>query len=110
MLPILFTFKENCPDIRNTKVVDIVQELEHYHVNLDIYDPWADAAEIEHEYGVTNMIDEPAEGKYDAIIAAVAHTEIRQWSEQKLKSLCKDSRVIFDLKYIFDKHISDIRL
>jgi UDP-N-acetyl-D-galactosamine dehydrogenase len=105
-----FTFKENCPDIRNTKVVDIVEELNHYHVNLDIYDPWADAKEIEHEYGVTGMIEQPVEGKYDAIIAAVAHTEIREWSADKLNGLCKDNRVIFDLKYIFDKSITDIRL
>ncbi|TDF37275.1 Vi polysaccharide biosynthesis UDP-N-acetylglucosamine C-6 dehydrogenase TviB [Alteromonadaceae bacterium M269] len=104
------TFKENCPDIRNTKVVDIVDELKHYHVNLDIYDPWADAEEVKHEYGVTEMVDKPEEGKYDAIIAAVAHSEIRDWSESKLRALCKENSVIFDLKYIFDKNISDIRL
>lgn len=105
-----FTFKENCPDIRNTKVIDIVEELNHYHVNLDIYDPWADPKEIEHEYGVTDMVDQPVEGKYDAIIAAVAHSEIRDWSAEKLNGLCKDNRVIFDLKYIFDKDVSNIRL
>ncbi|MDN4501800.1 Vi polysaccharide biosynthesis UDP-N-acetylglucosamine C-6 dehydrogenase TviB [Alteromonadaceae bacterium BrNp21-10] len=103
------TFKENCPDIRNTKVVDIATELKHYHVNLDIYDPWANNAEVEHEYGLS-LVEKPKTGHYDAIIVAVAHNEFKQFSENDLLSLCKDNRVIYDLKYIFPKNITDIRL
>jgi UDP-N-acetyl-D-galactosamine dehydrogenase len=103
------TFKENCPDIRNTKVVDIATEFKDYHVNLDIFDPWAEHDEVQHEYGL-NLIDKPIEGKYDAIIAAVAHNEFKQWSNEDLKRLGKDKCVIFDLKYIFDKQLVDIRL
>ncbi|WP_438863410.1 Vi polysaccharide biosynthesis UDP-N-acetylglucosamine C-6 dehydrogenase TviB [Neptunicella sp.] len=103
------TFKENCPDIRNTKVVDIARELKHYHVNLDIYDPWANNDEVEHEYGLS-LIDKPEAQKYDAIIAAVAHDQFKALSNQDLLGLCKDNRVIYDLKYIFDKTITDIRL
>lgn len=103
------TFKENCPDIRNTKVVDIASELKNYHVNLDIYDPWADNAEVEHEYGLS-LVDKPKVGHYDAIIAAVAHEQFTHWSRQELRGLGKENCVIFDLKYIFDKAITDIRL
>ena len=103
------TFKENCPDIRNTKVVDIAHEIDNYHVNLDIYDPWAETGEVMDEYGLS-LIDEPQEGKYDAIIAAVAHQQFRDWGSEKLKALGKENCVIFDLKYIFDKNDVDIRL
>ncbi|WP_100656458.1 Vi polysaccharide biosynthesis UDP-N-acetylglucosamine C-6 dehydrogenase TviB [Alteromonas flava] len=103
------TFKENCPDIRNTKVVDIAHELESYHVNLDIFDPWADANEVDHEYGLS-MIDKPENGKYDAVIGAVAHHQFKSWSNEQLRGLCKPNAVIFDLKYMFDKAAVDIRL
>lgn len=103
------TFKENCPDIRNTKVVDIAHELESYHVNLDIYDPWAEADEVVHEYGLS-LVDAPELGKYDAIIGAVAHDQFKEWSNQELKALGKPNAVIFDLKYMFDKQAVDIRL
>lgn len=103
------TFKENCPDIRNTKVVDIATEINNYHVNLDIYDPWANSPEVEAEYGL-KLVDKPRNGGYDAIIAAVAHDEFRQWGTEKLRELGKDNCVIFDLKYIFDKNDVDIRL
>ncbi|MGB2426734.1 MAG: nucleotide sugar dehydrogenase, partial [Alteromonas sp.] len=103
------TFKENCPDIRNTKVVDIAHELESYHVNLDIYDPWAESDEVNEEYGLS-LVDKPEAGKYDAIIAAVAHNEFKQWSNEELRKLGKDQAVIFDLKYMFDKQAVDIRL
>ncbi len=103
------TFKENCPDIRNTKVVDIATELENYHVNMDIYDPWAESAEVEHEYGLS-LVDKPEQGKYDAIIAAVAHSEFKEMSPSDLQALGKSNCVIFDLKYIFDKNIVDLRL
>jgi UDP-N-acetyl-D-galactosamine dehydrogenase len=103
------TFKENCPDIRNTKIVDIVAELGNYHVNVDIYDPWAESSEVEQEYGLS-LIGRPENGKYDAVIAAVSHTQFRQMSAQDLKALGKQNCVIFDLKYIFDKQLVDLRL
>ena len=103
------TFKENCPDIRNTKVVDIAHEFEQYHVNMDIYDPWADNEEVQHEYNLS-LVDKPEAGKYDAIIAAVAHNEFKAWSTEELRALGKENCVIFDLKYIFDKEDVDIRL
>ncbi|WJG08454.1 Vi polysaccharide biosynthesis UDP-N-acetylglucosamine C-6 dehydrogenase TviB [Aliiglaciecola sp. LCG003] len=103
------TFKENCPDIRNTKVVDIATELENYHVNMDIYDPWAESDEVYQEYGL-RLVDKPEAGKYDAIIAAVAHQQFKQMSSEELTALGKDNCVIFDLKYIVDKKIVDLRL
>lgn len=103
------TFKENCPDIRNTKVVDIVTELNQYHVNVDIYDPWAENEEVKHEYNV-GLVDKPQMGNYDAVIAAVAHDEFKAWSGDELRALGKENCVIFDLKYIFDKQDVDIRL
>ncbi|GAA0857942.1 Vi polysaccharide biosynthesis UDP-N-acetylglucosamine C-6 dehydrogenase TviB [Aliiglaciecola litoralis] len=103
------TFKENCPDIRNTKIVDIASELDNYHVNVDIYDPWAESAEVEHEYGMS-LIDKPELGKYDAIIAAVAHSQFKQMSMQDIQALGKENCVIFDLKYILDKQLVDLRL
>lgn len=103
------TFKENCPDIRNTKVVDIATELQNYHVNMDIYDPWAESDEVHAEYGL-RLIDKPEVGKYDAIIAAVAHSQFKQMSASELTGLGKENCVIFDLKYIFDKSIVDLRL
>ncbi|MDO6709985.1 Vi polysaccharide biosynthesis UDP-N-acetylglucosamine C-6 dehydrogenase TviB [Aliiglaciecola sp. 2_MG-2023] len=103
------TFKENCPDIRNTKVVDIATELDNYHVNVDIYDPWAESEEVQAEYGL-KLVSEPEVGKYDAIIAAVAHQEFKQMSSQELRALGKDNCVVFDLKYIIDKEIVDLRL
>lgn len=103
------TFKENCPDIRNTKVVDIAHELKEYHVNLDIYDPWAENDEVEHEYGLS-LVDKPIVGHYDAIIGAVAHDQFKAWTHDELRQLGKDKSVIFDLKYMFDKATVDIRL
>lgn len=103
------TFKENCPDIRNTKVVDIATELDNYHVNVDIYDPWAESDEVNAEYGL-NLVAEPETGKYDAIIAAVAHQQFKQMSTENLRALGKQNCVIFDLKYILDKEIVDLRL
>lgn len=103
------TFKENCPDIRNTKVVDIAKELKDYNVNLDIYDPWAESEEVQHEYNLT-LVDAPRQKHYDAVIAAVAHNQFRAWTQDELRGLCKAESIIFDLKYMFDKQSVDIRL
>ena len=102
------SFKENCPDIRNTKIVDMVKALKEYDLDLDIYDPWVDVAEAENEYGLA-PVSEP-ESQYDAIVIAVAHDEFKQMSIDEFKKLGKDQYVLYDLKYVLDKEHSDIRL
>ncbi len=103
------TFKENCPDIRNTKVVDIIDELKEYGVEVDVYDPWVDAEEAQHEYGVTPVV-ELSEGSYDGVVVAVAHNQFKQMGIDGMKALAKSDHVIYDLKYIVDAGIADIRL
>lgn len=103
------TFKENCPDIRNTKVVDIIDELKEYGVDVDVYDPWVDAEEAQHEYGVT-PVAELTEGAYDGVVVAVAHNQFKQMGIDGMKALAKSEHVIYDLKYIVDAGIADIRL
>jgi UDP-N-acetyl-D-galactosamine dehydrogenase len=103
------SFKENCPDIRNTKIVDMVKALKEYDLDLDIYDPWVDTTEVEVEYGfapVTSL----EQGAYDAIILAVAHDQFTQMSAQEFRALGKSQHVLFDLKYVLDKKESSIRL
>lgn len=103
------TFKENCPDLRNTRVVDIVHELAQYDVNVDVFDPWVDAAEAEREYGIA-PISEPALGQYDGIVLAVAHDQFKQLGAQKIRAWGKDPHVLYDLKYVLDQSESDLRL
>ncbi|HHP8739321.1 TPA: Vi polysaccharide biosynthesis UDP-N-acetylglucosamine C-6 dehydrogenase TviB [Acinetobacter baumannii] len=103
------SFKENCPDIRNTKIVDMVKALKEYDLDLDIYDPWVDSAEVEAEYGLAPLM-ELKQGRYDAIVIAVAHDQFKKMSTQELVSLGKEKHVLYDLKYVLDKEQSDIRL
>ena len=103
------TFKENCPDIRNTKVTDVIADLNSFHTNIDIYDPWADAEEVRHEYGLA-ITENPQENHYDAVIICVAHNEIREMGIQAIRKLCKPNHVIFDVKYLFSKEEVDDRL
>ncbi len=103
------TFKENCPDLRNTRVVDILQELKDYNVAVDVYDPRVDAAEAAAEYGL-ELINEPAKETYDAIILAVAHQEFRDMGAAAVRRWGKASHVLYDLKYAFPKQEVDIRL
>lgn len=93
------TFKENCPDIRNTKVTDIIAELGSYNARIDIYDPWAATAEVKHEYGL-ELIDKPVPGAYDAVILAVAHKEFVAMGADGVRALTKPGGVVFDVKYI----------
>jgi UDP-N-acetyl-D-galactosamine dehydrogenase len=102
-------FKENCPDLRNTRVVDIVRELADYHVVADVYDPWVSAEEAEHEYGLT-PIKAPQPGDYDAIILAVAHDEFRAMGAGPMRAFGKDQHVLYDLKYLLSPEESDLRL
>lgn len=103
------TFKENCPDVRNTGVIDILAELAEFEINIEVYDPWVNHEEAKQEYNV-DLIDSPKKGHYEAIIFAVAHNEFKALSEQDIKALMKKEHVIYDLKYILDAEISDIRL
>lgn len=103
------SFKENCPDVRNTKVIDIVHELEEYNIEVDVYDPWVNKAEAEREYDVT-PISKPAVNHYDGIILAVAHNEFVEMGVEKIRALGKASHVLYDLKYVFSKEDTDIRL
>ncbi|MCG3843662.1 Vi polysaccharide biosynthesis UDP-N-acetylglucosamine C-6 dehydrogenase TviB [Psychrobacter sp. Ps1] len=103
------SFKENCPDVRNTKVIDIVHELQEYNIDVDVYDPWVDASEAEHEYGIA-PISKPSNSQYDGIILAVAHKEFAQMGVSAIRELGRDNHVLYDLKYLFAKDDTDIRL
>ncbi|MGP9710919.1 Vi polysaccharide biosynthesis UDP-N-acetylglucosamine C-6 dehydrogenase TviB [Psychrobacter sp. AOP29-E1-7] len=103
------SFKENCPDVRNTKVIDIVHELEEYNIEVDVYDPWVDKAEAEREYNVT-PISKPAMNHYDGIILAVAHNQFVELGVDQIRAFGKNEHVLYDLKYVFTKEDTDIRL
>ncbi len=103
------TFKENCPDLRNTKVVDIINEFKTFNAKVDVYDPWIDAAEAQHEYGITPVAD-LAEGNYDAIVLAVSHKQFVEMGIEKIRALGKDNCVLFDVKYLFPADQVDGRL
>jgi len=103
------TFKENCPDVRNTKVIDIVHELQEYNIEVDVYDPWIDTAEAEREYHIT-PVEQPITNGYDGIILAVAHSEFVDMGAEHIRSFGKADHVLYDLKYVFTKEDTDIRL
>lgn len=103
------SFKENCPDLRNTRVVDIVSELKEYNCNVDVYDPWIKVEESKKEYGIT-PIAEPNKGDYDAIILAVAHNQFKDMGPIVIRALGKPAAVLYDLKYVLSADESDIRL
>lgn len=103
------SFKENCPDIRNTKIVDMVKALKEYDLDLDIYDPWVDPLDAAKEYGI-DPVASLAYAKYDAIVLAVAHDQFKQMSINEFKALAKDKYVLYDLKYILNHTDVDIRL
>ncbi|OOF32719.1 Vi polysaccharide biosynthesis UDP-N-acetylglucosamine C-6 dehydrogenase TviB [Salinivibrio costicola] len=103
------TFKENCPDLRNTKVVDIISELQEYNINVDVMDPWCSNDEALHQYGLT-LCEKEKQGHYDAIIMTVAHNEFKKMDVQKIHTLGKPEHVLYDLKYVLDKESVDIRL
>lgn len=103
------TFKENCPDIRNTRVVDALQALKDYHCSVDVFDPWVDPAEAKHEYGV-EMIKNPEVGAYDGILITVAHQQFKEMGAAKIHSFGKPTHVVYDLKYVLPKESVDIRL
>lgn len=103
------SFKENCPDIRNTKIIDMVQALKEYDLDIDIYDPWVDKAEAQTEYGL-EPIGLPQQGQYDAIVIAVSHEQFKSMTRQDFDALAKEKYVLYDLKYVLEQSESDLRL
>jgi len=104
-----FTFKENCPDVRNTRVIDMVDALKAQHTNIDVYDPWAEPHELEQEYSIT-MLSELVDGTYDAIIVAVSHREFIEMGYDKIRALGKESCVLYDIKSILPATKTDASL
>jgi len=106
------TFKENCPDIRNTKIVDLVAEFKDYGCDVDVYDPWADLGEVRREYGIslTTSIKQQATSQYDAVVLAVAHNEFKEMGVEKIRALMADEGVLYDIKYVLPKDSVDGRL
>ena len=103
------TFKENCPDLRNTRVVDLVKAFKSFNCNVDTYDPWVDINEAVREYNI-RPINEPEKGKYDAILLAVAHDEFKELSVEQIKVFGKDNHVLYDIKYLLKANEVDGRL
>jgi UDP-N-acetyl-D-galactosamine dehydrogenase len=103
------TFKENCPDVRNSKVADVVRELQKYGAKVEVWDPWVDAGEAEHEYGI-KPIRKPAKGRYDAIVLGVAHKEFRDLGIQAIRAFARKPHVLYDIKYVFPANEVDGRL
>ena len=103
------TFKENCPDIRNTRVIDLVNEFESLNCNVDVYDPWVNKEKAKQEYNI-QLIDSPENGKYDAILLAVAHNEFKLLSSSKIKAFGKQSHILYDIKYLLKAEEVDGRL
>lgn len=102
-------FKENCPDLRNTRVVDVISELQSYNVKVDIYDPWVDTSEAQHEYGI-ELVSEPEKGVYDAIVLAVAHNDFRELGSSGIRAYGKTNSVLYDVKHMLPRDDVDGRL
>ena len=103
------SFKENCTDLRNTKVVDIIDTLNTYHVKVDIHDPWIDPDLAKAEYNIS-MLKQPGENQYDAIILAVAHEKFRELGIDQIRKFGKTNSIIFDIKYLFPRGENRYRL
>ena len=103
------TFKENCPDLRNTRVVDIISELQDYQCQVDVHDPWVDTPEAQSEYGIA-LVDQPAPSTYDAILLTVAHDAFKAMGAAQIHTLGKTSHVLYDLKYLLPTDAADLRL
>ena len=103
------TFKENCPDIRNTRVIDLIKEFEGLHCNVDVYDPWVSKEDASNEYGI-RLINQPEKNKYDTILLAVAHDKFKALSLEQIKAYGRDVHVIYDVKYLLKVNESDGRL
>ncbi len=104
------TFKENCPDLRNTKVVDIVRTLQRYNTRVDVFDPWVDAAEAEHEYGLQCLRELPSSGQYAAVVLAVAHRAFSELGAAGIRALGQPGAVLYDVKSMLPMGAADGRL
>jgi UDP-N-acetyl-D-galactosamine dehydrogenase len=104
-----FTFKENCPDIRNTRVIDVVKVLAEHGIAVDVHDPWADAADAESEYGI-RLVPELRAGHYGGVILAVAHDHFRTLGADGVRRLLAPGGIVFDVKGILPAEASDLRL
>lgn len=104
-----FTFKGDCPDVRNTKIIDIINELKEFNVNVDVCDSWADAHEVMEEYGV-ELTKEPQKGEYDGVILAVDHKEYKEMGLDEVRAYAKQNHVLYDVKHVFGPNDADIRL
>ena len=102
-------FKENCPDLRNTRIVDIVTELKDYGVQADVFDPWVAVEEAQREYAIT-PISQPEAATYDAIILAVGHQQFKEMGAAEIRALGKSEHILYDLKYLLPAEESDLRL
>ena len=101
------TFKENCPDVRNTKIVDIFQTIEEYTNDITVYDPWANPEKVKYEYGINIVTELPIGKKYDAVINAVAH---KQFTDLDIRSLIVENGVVYDVKGTLPREVVDARL
>ncbi len=102
-------FKANCPDLRNTKVIDVIRELETYHARVHVYDPWVDPERANHEYGI-DTIEAPMKGGYDAVILAVGHDEFREMGAEKIRELGVKNAILYDIKSVLPLDVVDARL
>lgn len=104
-----FTFKGDCPDTRNTKVIEIIKELQSFNINVDVYDNWASKQEVRDQYGI-DLIDDLKAGYYDGIVIAVDHSDYKELGVDYIRSLAKDNHVVYDVKYVFSEGETDLRL
>ena len=104
-----FTFKGDCPDVRNTKIIDIVTELKDFNMSVDVYDAWASKEEVKHEYGI-DLINTLEKGAYDGVVIAVDHSEFKQMGVEELRALGKANHVLYDVKHVLKPNDADIRL
>ena len=105
-----FTFKENCPDLRNTRVIDLIHEFRDFGAVVDVYDPWANGAEAQHEYGIELLVEKPSHADYDAVVIAVAHDEFRAMGVEGIRGLANGNAVLYDIKAMFTSDQVDGRL
>ena len=104
-----FTFKGDCPDVRNTKIIDIIKELKDFNMDVDVYDSWANPDEVQHEYGIS-LVNQLNKGHYDGIVLAVDHDEFKEMGVEEIRALGKEKHVLYDVKHVFGSTDSDIRL
>ena len=104
-----FTLKGDCPDTRNTKVIDIIKELKSFNINVDVYDDWADKQEVFEHYGI-KLIDDLPQGYYDGVVVAVDHSKYKQMGVEAIRALAKSNHVVYDVKHVFQEGETDIRL